>query len=1167
MVPTQEFRATSFFYRSPGHLRRCVWMVSLILLFSSISLAQRDLGTITGTVTDSTGAVVPGATITITNDGTGESSTLKTTAAGDFTRPALLPGTYTVSAEAQGFRRASREKVEVTAGGRVGVPFTMEIGQLSESVVVTGQAPLVQDESVQLGAQLSTDAVTTLPLGAQRTFTYLARLSPGVVPGESGRDSGTGGFSANGVRDMGENNFLLNGVDNNVNVIDFLNGSAYVVGPPPEAIGEMTVMTSGANAEYGRAAGGVVNVNLKTGTNQLHGGLWEVLQNNDLNANSWVNNSVGVPRPIYRQNQFGAAAGGPIIKNRFFVFGDYQGTRIATTGAGFTTIPTPAEIKGDFSGLLGSTIATTPSGSVAQYQIFDPASTQTVNGQLTRTPFPGNIIPASEIGAIQTKILSLFPAPNQPVKGFPINDFYYGAPSHQDLDSGDLRSDFRLSDKDSFYGSVSWYDNTKAAVPHFVAALGDNAGGGDTQITPTRNAQLGYTRVWTPSIVSESRIAVTRLHTQIFGPGQDVDTNKQYGIGGYDAFGAMALDGGLVGINPARYTNIGASNWEPMDMRSNVQDYIQNLAISKGSHSFKFGFEYRFIQFPFVQVSDPHGQMTFSQNATAYPSTANGSSGAINVNTGDGIASYLLGIVDTGEASSVNQISSQKQTYSFYVQDDWKVTPKLTINMGVRYELFSPIYERFARESNFIFNPAQPTLEIPQGPNQATPLPPNFATAFPNVTVTRGQVSKYVIPWYKFAIGPRLGVAYKVAPKTVLRLGLGIFYGGEENQGGSPNLGESVPFNETVELGRTDLSLNPIGLFATNPYFPNGFAAGLPSNVFTLPAPISFTAVAPDFEPPQVTKWNAAVQHEVPWGVALELAYVGNVQSRQLTEANSNACPNLGTTNPNLTCNATRAIPYIGQGLMLYSNGYGNYQALTLKAEKRLSNGLQFISSFAWQHTLSDSCGGLSSCAIFDPYNYMAGYANAQYDIRATFVTGFTYQLPVGRGRALGSTMNPVLNQIVGGWGLNGILTLRGGIPLSLGYNGCQGNWGDGQGNGTQCRPDIVPGQSANGAPPGGRSPAKWFNTAGVTVPAPLTGGDAGPFTIRAPGASTLDAALFKTFRFTERFSMEFRLEAFNAFNKVQFGSPDTNFQDSSFGRITSSSGERNAQLSLRLHF
>ena len=1160
------FRISSL-YRPAGHVRSYVWLASLVLLFSGLAFAQRDLGTITGRVTDPSGAAVPSATITITEDATGESYKLETTTTGDYTRPALRPGIYTVTAEAEGFRRVTEQNVEVTAGGRVGVPLSMQAGDITESSEVTGQAPLVQNESTQLGAQLNADAVATMPLGAQRTFTYLARLSPGIVPGESSNDASTGGFSANGVRSNGQNNYLLNGVDNNVNVIDFLNGSAYVIGPPPEAIGGVQVVTSGADAEYGRAAGGVINVNLKTGTNQLHGGLWEVLQNNDLNANSWINNGVGQPRPVFKQNQFGAAAGGPIIKNRFFIFGDYQGTRIANVNSsGFGTISTPAEIKGNFSGLLGNSIGAGALGNIAQYEIFDPTTTQTVNGQLVRDPFTGNIIPASRIGPIQAKILNLLPAPNQPVNGFPINDYYYISPGHQDVDSGDLRSDFKLSNKDSLYGSLSWYDNTRTSVPVLPLGLGDSFGG-DSQITPTRNAQLGYTRVWTPCIVSETRVAVTRLTTSIFGPGQAVDDYQAYGIGGYDPTPELALNGGLPGISASRYTFLGASNWQPMNMRSNVQDYIQNLAIAKGSHAFKLGAEYRFIQFPFVQVPDPHGTFYFSQNATAYPSTANGSSGlALNTNTGDAMASYLLGVVDTGEISSVNQISSQKETYSVYAQDDWKVTPKLTVNLGVRYELFSPTYERFGRESNFVFNPAAPTLEIPQGADQNAALPPNFATAFPNVTVTRGQVSKYMIPWDKSDFGPRFGLAYKVAPKTVFRLGFGIFYGGEENQGGTPNLGESVPFNETVELARTDLNLNPIGLFASNPFFPNGFAGGLPSNVFSLPAPISFRGIAQDFRIPLVNKWNVAFQRELPWGVALELAYVGNSQIHQTSSVgtnhalNANACPNFGTTNPNITCAALEPIPYIGEGVLTVSSGYGNYNAFTAKAEKRLSNGVEFISSYSWSHALSDACPALTPCAIFDPTNLRSDYANAEWDIRQSFTTGFTYQLPVGKGRQFGAHLNPVPDRMLGGWALNGILTLRGGIPMSLAYNGCQGVW-------NSCRPDIVAGKNANAAPAGGRSAAEWFDTGAVAYPAPLTGGDAAAFTIRAPGNSTLDAALFKTFRITERWNLEFRFEAFNAFNKTQLGSPDMNLQDSTFGKITSSSGQRNAQFSLRLHF
>jgi len=1148
---------TTLLYRCAGHLRSCIWVASLVLLFSSFALAQRDLGTITGTVTDATGAVVPGATITITADATGESYKIPTSASGDYTRPALPTGTYTVTVEAQGFRRASRQKVEITAGGRVGVPFTLEVGDVSSAIEVTGQAELVQDESVQLGAELSTEAVADLPLGAQRTFTYLARLSPGVNPSESTRDGNTGGFSANGMRGTGQNNFLLNGVDNNVDVIDFLNGASFVIGPPPEAIGEMTVMTSGYNAEYGRGAGGVVNVNLKTGTNQLHGGIWEVLQNNDLNANSWQNNRAGAKRPVYRQNQFGGAAGGPILKNRFFVFGDYQGTRQSTlNGSGFATFPTPAEVKGDFSGLLGPSIGTGPTGNnIGQYQIFDPTSLTTVNGALTRTPFPGNVIPSTRFDSAAAKILQLFPAPNQPYSGFPQNDYYYVDPGFMRMDSGDLRSDFKINDKDSLYGSLSWMDQASGGANTMPLTLGTVSGNSNVQSTFTRNAQLGYTRVWSPSLVTESRAATTRLHTQIVGPGQDVDDYKAFGIGGYDPTYSMPQDGGLPGLSPSRYNGFGAGGWQPMLMYSNVRDFIQNVALNKGSHALKFGAELRLVQFPFIQFSDPHGDMNFSNNATAFPGA-----GALSGSSGDGIASFLLGIVDSGSISTTNFISSQKSTWAFYAQDDWKVTGKLTLNLGMRYELFSPSYERFGRSSNFVWQNV--TLYIPKGNNQNIALPPNFAAAFPNVTVSRGAVDKYMYPWDKWDFGPRFGLAYKMAPKTVLRLGFGIFYGGEENLGGSPNLGENAPFNATMNVGRQDLNNNPLpNNFVTNPWFAGGLSGGWPANVFALPIPIKFNGFGTDARSPLVQKWNVAVQREIGWQTALELAYVGNHQSHQYEtdQSGGNPCPNMGTTNTSITCASLEPIPYIGVGSVTNSNAYANYNAFTVKVEKRMSNGLQFIASYALAHVMTDACLPLSNtCPSPNPLDFSSMYSNAQWDHRHSFTTGFVYELPIGKGKALGGTMNSALNTVIGGWGLNGILTIRTGAPIDVNYNGCQGVW-------RWCRPDLT-GQDI-GSPSGGRSWAEWFNTAAFKTPAPLTGGNAAPYDIYGPGNSTLDAALFKTFRFTERFNLEFRFEAFNAFNKVQLGGPDTNMQDSTFGQITSSSGERHAQFSLRLHF
>src|SRR5580700_4486434 len=383
------------------------------LLLVTVAFAQRDLGTLAGTVTDQTGAAIPNAKVTITAVATNESFVVTTGSAGEYVRPALQPGVYTISAEAKGFRRVAQENVVVTSGDRIGVPLILQVGDVNESIEVTANAPLLQTENTTQGANLDSAEVSQLPMGGQRVFAYLARLSPGVLVAEPGaRDAQNGGFSANGVRSTGENNFLLNGVDNNVNDIDFINQTSYVIGPSLDAIGEMRILTNGYNAEYGRAAGGVIDVSLKSGTNQLHGSLFEYLQNTDLDANRWENNLAGAGRPPLQQNQFGATAGGPIVKNKLFIFGDYQGTKIATAGGviqnlgygGFYTIPTPAEIAGNFAN-----VAT----------IYDPTTTQcnASTGACTRTPYPNNQIPGTQFDPAAAKIAALYPAPNQPIVG------------------------------------------------------------------------------------------------------------------------------------------------------------------------------------------------------------------------------------------------------------------------------------------------------------------------------------------------------------------------------------------------------------------------------------------------------------------------------------------------------------------------------------------------------------------------------------------------------------------------------------------------------------------------------------------------------------------------------------------------------------------------------
>ncbi len=1182
--------------------------VLLLFLACGMAFAQRDLGTVSGTVTDSQGAVIPNAKVTLTNDATGVVTNVTTNEAGAYNVPALTPGTYTMDVEAGGFQKAQQKGVLVNPGAPIAVNISLSVGNSSQTVEVTAAAPLLETETPAIGANLNSAQVSELPLGGQRTFTFLARLSPGVVPAEPGaRDALGGGFSANGVRSTGENNFLLNGVDNNVNVIDFLNQTSFVIGPSVEAIGNMQVITNGASAEYGRAAGGILDVSLKSGTNQVHGVLFEILQNTDLDANRWENNLAGVARNPFKQNQFGAAIGGPIIKNKLFLFGDYQGTRISTAGGsiqnlgygGFYTIPTQAMLGGDFSNLLGKNIG----NGVLQNEIFNPNSTACASGCLpgtltaanganpvyTRAPYVGNRIPITAMDPASRKIASLYPATNQPIVSgnYPQNDYYTVTPGTLNTDQGDGRVDYHLSDSDSIFGTISWSNTAKASGQPFPGALdGENFNGtGETDLG--RNAMISWTHIASASVVNEARVGFTRLVTNRTQANGSIDEFSAVGIGGYNPATAATLNGGLPQIEFQRggsqpYSQIGSNDWLPTKEYNNEWDLIDNISVIKGSHSMKFGGEFRELHFPFFQVPYPRGEMNFTRTETAYPSNGNdvgGANGTFSGDTGDEVASFLLGALNNGQVSTTNFISSTKKAIAGYFQDTWKVTSKLTLNLGARYELCSPIGEQFSRQSNFVLNDL--TLYIPAGPNSNAPLPPNFNTPasingiqfpalFPNVKVSRGAVGPYLIPWDKADIGPRLGFAYNIVPKTVIRGFFGIFYGGEENQGGNPNRGESAPFNLSPQLNRPA----GVGSFQPDPFFANGAATGgvsvgYPTNVFNgFPvSSLQFRSVATNFINPMVQEWNLSVQQELPGQMALEVGYEGNHQSHQLLQPDFNACPNVYTTNSAITCNALRLEPDIGSISGTATFGFGNYDAMTGSLRKRLNNGLQFQAAYTYGHALANTgttLAGSQGLYNVNPLNYAEAYTSASWDIRHNFTTAFNYEIPFGRGKQYGASLNKVVQSLAGNWQVNGILTLRTGIPYTVYASGCQLESGYEAG----CGPDLISG-SPNAAPAGGRTPTEWFNTANFGPPSPLSQGNLGLQTNNGPATRTLDFSVFKNFNFTERWALQFRAEGTNVANTSQFNVPDSGLQDANFGRITSTQAgsERHIQFQLRLQF
>ncbi len=1132
------------------------------LLFISLAgciYAQRDLSTIVGTITDPSQAVVAGAKVTITEDATGLVYNLTTDSNGEFIRPAIRPGTYSVEVDAPGFKKSAQHGIILTAGDRTAVNMALQLGDSTQTVEVAAEAALLQTESTVVGANLNSRSVHELPLGGQRKFSYLARLSVGVLPAETGaRDSNSGGFTANGVHSNGQNNYLLNGVDNNVNNIDFVNQAAYVVGPSVEAIGEIRILTNGYNAEYGRGAGGVVNVTIKSGTNQIHGAAFEFLQNTKLDANKWERNKIGLATPPLHQNQFGAAIGGPIIKNRTFWFVDYQQTDIASIsgivpGLGLPTtytIPTQAMAHGDFSALLGPVIGTDALGrQVRRNQIYDINTTRpNPNGPgFVRDPYIGNIIPMDRIDPVALKIAALFPAPNQNISGTPANNYYAQPPGQQQNYQGDIRIDHRLNDNNSLFGSLSWGNEYKQNGYSLPGALD---GTRHELYNLNRNAMLSYTRIWTPAIVTETRAAYSRLVAYAISANANIDTYKAFGIGGYQPFAPN--NGGLPNISfDATYSAFGGPNFTPSIEYSNVWDFIQNVAINRGSHAFKFGGEFRPISFPFFQFQFNHGNFQFNRDRTNNPQAAFLSS------TGDSFASFLQGYPSSAAISTTNYISSTRKVYAFFAQDDWKVNSKLTVNLGIRYELFSPIGERFGRQANLNFSDL--TLEIAAGKDQNTPLPSNFATVFPFLKVTRGQVSQYLVPWDKLDFAPRIGLAYTLAAKTVIRAGYGIFYGGEENQGGSPSRAYNVPFNSNVTLPLGDPTQKTPNL--------NRISDGLPSNILSLPAQFTFRGIATDTLTPLVHKWNLAIQRELGHNYALEVSYLGNHQARQLNFWDPNTAPSRpDLVNPPL--DSLRPYPAIGAtNGYTETFGYGNYNAGTAKLDKRYSSGLQATVAYTWGHVLSDvsttlynSIDGLGTPVTQD-LSYQ--YSNAIWDIRQSFVASFNYDVPFGKGRKFGSNWSPVARMIVGDWQMNAILSLRTGTPFGLTANGV--NYIG------KIRPNVLPGKSADAAPPGGRRPDEWFDTSNLVAPAPITNGNLGNMTNTGPPGRTLDASLFKDFPINERFRLQFRAEGFNVANTPQFDVTTIGFNVSvpaNFGKMTGTLPlERKFQFALRLMF
>ena len=837
-------------------------LIRLLLCFCVVTLslsAQTTEGAIVGTVTDPSGAAIAGASITVTNADTGITVKATSDSTGNYVVTPLHIGRYSVAVEANGFKRSVWSDITVNVQDRIRVDTALEVGAVTDTVEVAAAAPLLETDTSYLGEVVESQRIVDLPLNG-RFFTRLAVLTAGTAPTPAGaRDENTGGFSANGVRPY-QNNYLLDGMDNNSLSEDLVSQQSFVIGPPPDAIAEFKVQTNSMSAEFGRSGGAVLNVTIKSGTNQLHGTIYEFLRNSDLDAKNYFDEP-GTPIPPFKQNQFGFSVGAPILipkiyngKNRTFFFFDYQGTRIRTGQTFLATVPPDSWRTGDFAGYN---------------QIFDPATTVTnADGTATRAPFPGNQIPQSRWNATAAKLLSMFPEPNVAgsTSSFGVSNNYLSNPVEpNDTNQFDLRIDEQISASDSIFGRFSYSNNTDdppGAIPPPLDAASFSSG---NFLNRPRNIVLSETHIFTPRTVNEFRVGYSRNRSERLQFDSTEDLSAQLGIPGIPF---STNNGGLPQFGVTGLNSFGSSEYQPTVESQEVYQISDSVSLIRGRHTLKIGAEIKpRVNFSILQPPVPRGAFSFSGQFTADPNNVS--------NTGLGTADFLLGVVQNAQLSSFINDEFQQPGMFYYVQDDFKVSHKLTLNLGLRYEFVTHVMEKYNAEANFNVNTN--TLDIAGGRQDA--LPPDF---YPEIAVNR-NAPRNLVPNPKLDFGPRVGFAYNLMKNTVVRGGYGIFYSSYEAGPLSiPNPGNNPPFFEQTNY-------NQVSFLQTNPIVGN-LSQGFPSNALANPSLPSLFAVDPNFRNPYVQHWQFSVQQELGWNTVWEVAYAGSKAPSCMNSATRMRC-------------------------------------------------------------------------------------------------------------------------------------------------------------------------------------------------------------------------------------------------------------------------------------
>jgi hypothetical protein len=1071
-------------------------------------LAQQETATITGEVKDASGAVVPRASITVTNLGTNISVKSETNDQGIYFVPSLKPGAYSVTVERDGFKKAVRTGITLQVNQVARVDLSLQVGELTTVVEITEAASLLETENSARGSVIDQKKIVDLPLNG-RDYNQLALLSPGVLPGTPRLASVNfkGVLNVNGNRTF-NNVFLLDGVDNISYSNSFRGENVQLVQPSVEALQEFKIQTNAYSAEFGRSSGAVVNATIKSGTNGIHGSVYEFLRNDVLDANNFFSNALGAPKPRRQRNQFGAAVGGPLVKNRTFWFGDYEGLREREGVPRVRQVPTAAEKAGLFSSA-----------------VFDPFATG--RPEFSRNTAGQWVIPQTRWDPVGAAIVKLIPDPN--VAGTTI--FASTPVTSTRQDQFDARVDHQFTSTLNFFARYSFVDtNTFRPAPLPGLAEGSFNDAFGSNLNRSQGLAIGLTWTMASNLVGDFRFGWARGNYFTNPPNFGVDAPTQVGL--KNVPNDPRILGGLPKVNIQGFDAVGRHTSTPQFQTPRSWNPRATFSWNRGQHFFKFGTEFLHVQTKINDLNATIGRLNFE-----------------NRFTGRAVGDLLLGLPSQLALTSFTVMDQGQDMQFYFFQDDYKVTPKLTLNLGIRYEYATPPRERNNQFANF-------------DPQTGTAI---FAK-------DGGIFERALIHPDRNNFAPRIGFAYSPTARWVLRGAYGIFYTHTVRQGREGLLGFNPPFL-VDNLLQTSVTGSAAVASAAVFRLVNGYPAGL-LDPNTLSATVLRRAQDPRQRSPYIQQFNFGIQYELVKNLLLDVAYVGNKGTKLNGFRNLNQRAVITNTNGSQSAGA-RPFPAFGDIQWMENRVNSSYNSLQARLEKRFSGGLTGLISYTWGKALTGSPdhistsgggAGIDTGTFREPQNgnnLRADRGLAEFDIKHRFVASYIYELPFGHGRRWGNNWSTAADLLLGGWQVTGIHAIQSGLGLTATVSGSTVLNIGGE---RRARPNLI----GNPVLPGSQKTIqRWFNTNAFALfnPAPQAFGTAGVGIMRGPGSATFDFTLAKNFNIAEGRYFQFRTEIFNAFNRANFGPPDIRAEASGFGQILTAGNARIMQFALKFYF